>query len=335
MGSSMTQPTMDDVAAKAGVSRSLVSLVMSDSPRVSDQSRTKVVNAAQELGYRPNLWARSLASGRTMTVGVMVNDLHNPFFTEMAEGVAESANGAGLEVLVTSGWQRVSGERAAIDSLLNLRVDGIVLGGARVSTDLLEDYSSQAPLVAVNAFVEPSTFDTVKNHEAHGAELAVEHLAGLGHKRIAHINSGNGAGAPERRSAFTKAMMNRGLAPIVIDGDFNETSGYEAAGMLFNLTDPPTAVFAGNDLSAIGVMTYLAELGVDVPGDVSIVGYDDTILAAIGTVSLTTIHQPRQQLGRRAMELLCERIGGRTEAVHEFVEPHLVTRASTSKAPER
>ncbi len=326
---------MDDVAARAGVSRSLVSLVMSSSPRVSDQSKAKVVNAAEELGYRPNLWARSLASGRTMTVGVMLNDLHNPFFTEMAEGVAEAAIETGLEVLITSGWQRESGERAAIDSLLNLRVDGIVLGSARLSTALLEDYGSQIPLVGVNAFAEPSTCDTVTNHETHGAELAVEHLAALGHKQIAHINSGNGAGAPERRSAFTKAMMNRGLAPIVVDGDFNETAGYEAAKQIFNLTDPPTAVFAGNDLSAIGVMTYLNEIGMDVPGDVSIVGYDDSILAAIGTVSLTTIHQPREQLGRRAMELLSERIDGRTETVHEFVEPHLVTRASTAQAAER
>ncbi len=325
---------MDDVAAQAGVSRSLVSLVMSDSPRVSEQSRAKVMEAAQKLGYRPNLWARSLASGRTMTVGVMLNDLHNPFFTEMAEGVAEAAIESNLEILITSGWQRSAGEKAAIESLLNLRTDGIVLGGARLALDVLKDFSSQAPMVAVNTFAEPETFDTVRNDEKHGAELAIEHLASLGHKRIAHINAGIGAGAPERRSAFSASMMQRGLAPIIADGDFNETSGYEAAKLLFNLAEPPTAVFAGNDLSAIGVMTYLNEEGIDVPGDVSIVGYDDTILAAIGTVSLTTIHQPRQQLGRRAMELLSERIDGRDEARHELVEPHLVTRASTSKAKD-
>lgn len=323
---------MDDVAARAGVSRALVSLVMRDSPRVSAASRGKVLAAASDLGYRPNLWARNLASGQTHTIGVMLNDLHNPYFTEMAEGVAAAATEAGLQILINSGWQREAGELNAIEALLDLRTDGIVLGAPRLSPDVLNDFASQAPIVGVSNYSRPSSFDTVSNDETHGANLVVDHLVDLGHERIAHIDAGQAAGGPERRSGFIGAMVRYGLAPIVVDGDFTEEAGWNAAGQLMALRNPPSAIFAGNDLAAIGVLAQLSQIGVRVPDDVSVVGYDDTVLAGIGTLSLTTIHQPRQQLGRRAMELLLERIAGRSEARHELVEPRLVTRSSTGRA---
>ncbi|MGI9595460.1 MAG: LacI family DNA-binding transcriptional regulator [Acidimicrobiales bacterium] len=325
----MGQPTMDDVASRAGVSRALVSLVMRDSPRVSDRSRKKVLAAAAELGYRPNLWARSLASGQTHTIGVMLNDLHNPYFTEMSEGVAAAAAEAGLQILINSGWQREAGEIDAIESLLNLRTDGIVLGGARLSLDVLAEFASQAPMVGVSTYGRPESFDTVSNDETHGANLVVDHLVELGHERIAHIDARGAAGGPERRSGFIDSMMRHRLAPIVVDGDFNEDAGFKAAAQLMSLNNPPTAIFAGNDLAAIGVLAHLQDIGARVPHGVSVVGYDDTLLAGIGPVSLTTVHQPRQQLGHRAMELLLERIAGRTEARHELIAARLVTRSST------
>lgn len=320
---------MDDVAAHAGVSRALVSLVMRDSPRVSDHSRKKVLASANELGYRPNVWARNLASGQTNTIGVMLNDLHNPYFTELAEGVAAAAAEAGMELLITSGWQRESGEHAAIDTLLNMRTDGIVLGAARFSGEVFEEVAQQTPTVAVAHFDEPDAMDTVCNDEAHGSELVVEHLTDLGHTRIAHIDAGNAPGAPERRRGFMNSMSERGLAPIVFDGDFNEHAGFSAAEQLMKLKEPPTAIFAANDLSATGVLAHLRSIGARVPEDVSIVGYDDTLLAGLGALSLTTVHQPRQLFGRRATELLIERIEGRTAAKHELIQPRLVTRSST------
>lgn len=320
---------MDDVAAHAGVSRALVSLVMRDSPRVSDGSRKKVLASANELGYRPNVWARNLASGQTNTIGVMLNDLHNPYFTELAEGVAAAAAEAGMELLITSGWQRESGEHAAIDTLLNMRTDGIVLGAARFSGEVFEEVAQQTPTVAVAHFDEPESMDTVCNDEAHGSELVVEHLTSLGHTRIAHIDAGNAPGAPERRRGFMNSMSDRGLAPIVFDGDFNEHAGMSAAAQLMKLNEPPTAIFAANDLSATGVLSHLRSIGARVPEDVSIVGYDDTLLAGLGALSLTTVHQPRQLFGRRATELLLERIEGRTAAKHELIQPRLVTRSST------
>ena len=325
----MAQPTMEDVAAHAGVSRALVSLVMNDSPRVSDKSRQKVLASASELGYRPNLWARNLASGQTNTIGVMLNDLHNPYFTELAEGVAATASESGMQVLITSGWQRESGEVAAIETLLNLRTDGIVLGAARFSGEEFEDLAHQTPTVAVSNFEEPDSMDTVCNDEARGAELVVEHLTSLGHARIAHIDAGSAPGAPQRRQAFMDAMTEKGLAPISYEGDYREEAGRAAAEKLMGLREPPTAIFAANDLAASGVITHLRELGVDVPGQVSVVGYDDTVLAGLGVLALTTVHQPRQQFGSRATELLLERIAGRTVAKHEFIAPRLIVRSTT------
>lgn len=322
---------MDDVARKAGVSRALVSLVMRDSPRVSDQSRAKVLAAATELGYRPNVWARNLASGHTRMIGIMLNDLHNPYFTEIAEGVAEAAADADLQILMNSGWQREAGEVAAIEALLNLRTDGIVLAAPRLPAEVVSEFAKQTPMVSISAYGRPDDYDTVSNDEAHGATLVVDHLVGLGHERIAHIDAGHAAGGPERRTAFIDAMTAQGLAPIVVEGDFNEVAGHSAAARLMELHNPPTAIFAGNDLSAIGVLTYLQQAGIRVPEDVSVVGYDDTVLASIGMVSLTTVHQPRQQYGHQAMALLLERIEGRSEARHELIEPWLVTRASTAR----
>ncbi len=330
----MGQPTMDDVAAKAGVSRALVSLVMRDSPRVSDRSREKVLAAAAELGYRPNLWARSLASGQTHTVGVMIDDLHNPYFTEMAEGIAEAASAAGMQLLINSGWQREAGQIEAIEAFLNLRTDGVVLGGPRLSAHVLDEFASQVPTVSVSTYGRSDRFDTVSNDEVHGANLVVDHLVDLGHERIAHIDAGHAAGGPERRSGFIEAMMRYGLAPIVVEGDFNEAAGLAAAEQLMALKTPPTAIFAGNDLAATGVLTYLKIIGARVPDDVSVVGYDDTLLAGIGPVSLTTVHQPRQQLGQFAMELLLERLAGRTDARHELIQPRLVTRSSTGRVKD-
>ncbi len=328
----MAQPTMDDVAAHAGVSRALVSLVMRDSPRVSDSSRAKVLASASALGYRPNAWARNLASGQTNTIGVMLNDLHNPYFTEVAEGVAGAAAEAGMEVLITSGWKRESGEQGAIETLLNLRTDGIVIGAARFEPSLFEEIAKQTPTVAIAKFDEPTSMDTVCNDEIHGSHLVVEHLVSLGHTRIAHIDGGNSPGAPERRQGFVDAMYERGLAPIMISGDFDEHAGHEGARNLMELDEPPTAIFAANDLSATGVLAHLRTLDIAVPADVSIVGYDDTVLAGLGALSLTTVHQPRQLFGQRAVELLIDRIKGRTAATHERIEPSLVVRSSTGPA---
>jgi DNA-binding LacI/PurR family transcriptional regulator len=327
---------MDDVAARAGVSRALVSLVMRNSPRVSETSRAAVLAAAEELGYRPNLMARNLASRQTMTIGVLLDDLHNLFYAEVADGLMRAADAAGYRVLLTTGMNHPSMQRRALDTLLQLHTDGAILVSPRIPLSEVERAAQSMPVVAVAEPLETTLIDTVINDEELGARLVIEHLVGLGHRRIAHADGGDGVAAVRRRAAYCQAMSEHGLGGDihVIPSDFTERGGYAAAERLLALalTDRPTAVFAANDLSATGIIDCFDDAGLKIPGDLSVVGYDNTSLAAMRAMSLTTIDQPREAVGRLAFETLLERINGtRTgAAVHHVVAPALVVRRSTA-----
>lgn len=331
----MAQPTMADVAERAGVSRALVSLVMRDAPNVSEHRRAAVRKAADELGYRPNVLARNLASHRTLTIGVMVNDLHNPFFAETIDGIDIEAGANGYRMLLASGRRSSDGERAAIETFLDFRVDGIILTGPRLPMGEIVSGARTAPIVLVGRTSTSDEIDTVNNDEMLGAQLAISHLLELGHTNIAHIDGGDGAGAPERRRGYEAAMTEAGLRGdiTVAPGDFTDRGGYAGADQLLAAEKRPTAVFAANDQTAAGALDRFEDAGLVVPNDVSIVGYDNTALAAMHHMSMTTINQPREEMGRIAVSTLLQRLNDeRTEAVHHIVTPSLVVRGTTGRS---
>jgi DNA-binding LacI/PurR family transcriptional regulator len=330
----VAHPTINDVAKKAGVSKSLVSLVMRDAPNVSDERRAAVLAAAAELGYRPNRAARSLVQQRTNIIGVMVSDFHNAFFIEILDGIESAAERAGYKILMNSGQRVPAKEEAALETLLELRADAVILGGPHLGSGPIAKAAKAVPVVLVGKSSRVKGVDSVANDERAGAGLAVEHLKSLGHRRIAHIAGGrHEAGARGRLMAYKHTMDTVGLGRYVWveDRGATEQDGFHGARELFKTSTPPTAIFCFNDLVALGALRAVTQMGMKVPGDVSILGYDNTHLTALEFIDMSTIHQPRFEMGERALRLAVERLeAGRTEPRRVTVKPSLVPRSTTA-----
>lgn len=333
MSRSTGRPTIVDVATAAGVSKSLVSLVMRGASSVSEEKRQLVNKVAAELGYRPNAVARSLVQRRSQVLGIVLSDLHNPFFAEVIDGVQAQAGLQGYSTIMSLVDHRVP-EKKALDTLLELRVDGLILASPMLDVHTINEAAAEVPVVMVARRLRMTGIDSVANDDVNGARLVVEHLAELGHQRIAHIDGGGGAGAAERSKGYLKAMEKCGLAKHarIVPGAYSDEGGRFGVAALFASGEPPTAIFAANDIAALGVMTALANRGLRVPDDVSVVGYDNTALAAVSQINLTTVDQPRPDMGRTAVTLLLERFGeGRATARHVVIPPRLVVRGTTAR----
>lgn len=327
---------MQDVAERANVSRALVSLVMNDSPQVSETKRRGVLRAAEELGYRPNLMARNLAQRRTNTIGVLVDDLRNPFFGAVVDGIETAAEERGFRILILNGRRSTRREKTAVETLLQFQVEGLALLGPRLSDDELERIGAAVPTVAVASGDALPGVDTVTTDGRLGAKLAVAHLVGLGHTRIMHIDGGANVSSHERRAGYLQAMRAAGLGDLIdVRAGGDDEAGADAA--LEGVTagnGGPTAVFAFNDMVAAGVLDRLSSVGATVPGDVSVVGFDNTFIAGLGRLSLTTVHQPSPAMGSMAVDALFERMGGsRADPVRRTLAPELVVRSTTGPPP--
>lgn len=330
------RPTIVDVAERAGVSKSLVSLVMQGSPKVSDTSRDAVLKAARDLGYMRNAMARSLARQRTGVLGCIISDLHNPFFADVADGVEEEASTNGYHALISPGFLDGDREAKAIDTLIQLRADGLLMLGPMISLTKLAAVAGNVPVVVLGRHVHLSGMDSVHNDDVMGAKLAVDHLSDLGHQTIAHIDGGSGAGARRRTEGYAKAMRERGLEENIreVRGAFTEEGGVRGMRALLDGGDLPSAVFVANDYAALGALDELDRTGLKVPGDMSVVGYDDGLLAHLPGIALTTVRQPTVEMGRVAVQMLVEKIEeGRLRARHVVLPPTLVVRGTTGPPP--
>jgi DNA-binding LacI/PurR family transcriptional regulator len=333
----MARPTILDVAARAKVSKSLVSLVMRGGANVSKEKRERVLRVAAELGYRPNAVARSLVRQRTNLFGVLLSDLHNPFFAEVIDGLQEEAAANGFRTIICTGDREADSEEQALQTLLELRTDGLILASPVLNMELIAGAGAELPTVLVARQTNSRRLDSVGNDDSKGAGIAVEHLAQLGHVHIAHIDGGHGAGSIERRRGYERAMQRLGLQDRihVVPGSYTEDGGHSGVREILNSGVPCTAILAANDLSAIGALSALAERNIRVPEQMSLVGYDNTALASVRHINLTTVDQPRPEIGRVAVRLLLERIqDGRTDPHNVLIPPTLVVRATTARPPK-
>jgi DNA-binding LacI/PurR family transcriptional regulator len=302
------RPTQVDVAARAGVSRALVSLVMREAPNVSAQSKRRVLRAAQELGYRPNAFARSLASKRVHTLGVLVNDVTNPYFGALYASLADAASAVGYDVLTAPGTRAPSKEIGLINTLLEHQVAGLVLLSPLIKTTQLRQLISSVPTVIVGRNMSSPGIDVVTTDEVQAARLVIGHLHGLGHTDITHISGGSNRPAVDRAAGYAHVMREFGLEPRIVPGSFTQRGGQLGIGRILAGRRNPTAIVAANDLCAVGAIGALNASGIRVPDDLSVSGYDDSQIAQLDLVKLTSVHQPIDQFGSVAVETLLRRI---------------------------
>jgi DNA-binding LacI/PurR family transcriptional regulator len=329
------RPTLEDVAARSGVSRALVSIVMRDVPGASAETRKRVLAVAAELGYRPDARAQLLARSRSRQLGVVFTSFH-AFHADLLDGLYKAAGDAGYE-LILSAQTPNRNEADAVETLLGYRCDALILLGPDSPTRYLTDLGERVPVVVVGRRLGRSHVDVVRTSDHHGMRLAVDHLVELGHRDIAHLDGGRSPKAPDRRRGYRAAMTHHGLADRIRihPAGQDAEAGAAAARRLLDDGPMPTAVVVFNDDSAVAVVDALARSGVTVPGDVSVVGFDDSRLSRLPYVNLTTVGQDAQHQATLAVERAIARLDAAEEPLGEVVlPPHLVVRGTTALAAE-
>lgn len=326
-------PTIYDVAQAAGVSKSLVSLVLRGSPHVSEARRTAVLEAMARLDYRPSHAASALAGATTRTIGVVIDDYRNLWFVELLRGLQEGLAPHGLRIAVADHTLNAHVEAHPLDGFLSMRVDGLVI--ATEPTGAMGVPQGLPVVVAGHREGRIPDADIVANDDRLGGRLATEHLLELGHRRLGHL-TGNGGAARLRAEGFRDALRARGLRAPVLRGEgrTTEEDGYRAALQLLDEAPDTTGIFTANDTMAMGALAAVRERGLRVPQDLSVVGYDDSPIASTHLLELTTIDGRNAQVGAAAAERLMARIGGeRAAAGTTLLGPELTLRSST--APPR
>ncbi|MET7333560.1 LacI family DNA-binding transcriptional regulator [Nonomuraea sp. NPDC005650] len=324
--------TLADVAARAGVSKALASLVIREAPGPSAASREAVLRAAAEMGYRPDPTAQLLRKHRSRLIGVLF-DPGDPFHADLLEALYPAAEQSGYEVVLGARVATRS-EARAVDGLIASRCEALVLIGTEAPAAQLRTMGERLPVTVVCRRGDRAGVDAVRAADEAGAGAAVELLLGLGHRRIRLVDGGRHPGATERRRGYRNAMRRHRLTVDVVPGDHTEDSGVLAAQALLADRGGVTAVLASNDRCAVGVLDTLRRAGVDIPGEMSVVGYDDSRLARMTHVNLTTVAQDPVELARLAVDSVVGRLDGKSaDPPRELlIDPHLVVRGTTGPA---
>ncbi|MBT0570555.1 LacI family DNA-binding transcriptional regulator [Curvibacter sp. CHRR-16] len=328
--------TIKDVALQAGVSVTTVSHVVNKTRHVSPEALQRVERAIRDLGYVPSAVARSLKRNSTHTLGMLIPNSSNPYFAEIVRAVEDRCFGAGYALVLCNTDDEPHRQHIYLQVLAERRIDGLIVISTGDDQDLITMlHGMTIPTVVVDREIPDPTGDQIGADQLHGALLAVRHLVSLGHRHIACIGGPEGLAPSQQRIAgWQQALAEAGVnaaADQLWRGNFSAQGGYEAMHAILRSQQRPSAVFACNDLMAIGALRAAHEIGLRVPDELSIVGFDDIELANFCSPPLTTVSQPKQRIGALAVDMLLERVKGRRQAVRKvLLHPELHVRASTA-----
>jgi LacI family transcriptional regulator, galactose operon repressor len=326
--------TIRDVAARAGVSVATVSKVINQRYGVAADTSARVRAVIDELGYEASLVAQSLRNHRTNVIGILVADLE-PFSTELLKGAADAIRGSGFELVVYSAGGRV-GDHVGWERRYLSRLSGTLVDGAILVTPTVVDVRYDAPIVAVDPHTGPTDLPTIDSDNLRGAQFATEHLLSLGHTRIGMLTGrADLQSARLREEGFRQALATAGVPvdeTLVEPGNYDPGVSADSAIRLLSRPDRPTAIFAANDISAIATVETAHTLGLRVPDDLSVVGFDNVPESALTSPPLTTVHQPIREMGQSAIDMLIRLIRGEdSDPVHLTLTTSLVVRRSTQR----
>jgi len=327
---------MKDVAELAGVSASTVSHVLNGTRKVSEDTRERVRLAIEELGYEPNLLAKSLKVSRTFTIGLLISDIQNPFFTSVIRGAEDVALSRGYHLFLCNTDEDPNREDEYVRELSKKRVDGlIVASSASRRNHTLQLRLEDVPFVFMDREVEGIEADTVSVDNRLGMRLIAEHLTQLGHERVGMVSGPlEKSSGHERYHGLRDALADLGLPlhdSLVRFGDFRVSGGREAAEELLRLPEPPTALVVSNNQMTLGALLAVRELGLRVPDEVSVVSFDDMEWAPLANPPLTALAQPTYEMGATAARMLLDKIEKKATGSPSklFMEPELMVRGST------
>ncbi|MGB9682360.1 MAG: LacI family DNA-binding transcriptional regulator [bacterium] len=328
----MRRVNIQEVAKLAGVSPSTVSRALNGFPGISEKTRLRIIEVAKRLNYKPNYRGQVLTTRSTKTIGLLITDITNPFFPEVVRGAEETSNEAGYTILLGNTAESEEKEESYLDFFSRGPVDGVIISASRISNEQIISLAEEGlPIVVINKILEHPSVAYVATDMVKGGYLATMHLIKLGHSKIALINGPHHSEAAEKRlegyrMALEEAEIKYNPELVSYNVPIAE-SAYKEAIRLFYTKDPPTAIFTYNDVMAFGVINAARELGIKVPEEFSIIGFDDIFFSSFTDPPLTTIRQQKKELGQKAVELLFKLMRGERENL--LLEPELVIRNTT------